>query len=179
MGLFLPCWRRCCAKEKDFTCNATEHSSSKKAKDYSWSDSVALCGSELVVSSPGVLQEEIRHPAPPATSCPTGPLYHCSQISISPAGCLEIPGERKKINAGPVPCTPLRFFIRSLSLLINFKICFRDLMSQRRHPLISPRWMCLKVLPLWSAEFKKGFKKIQFPELWSINISAPSAVLLV
>lgn len=91
---------------------------------------MALCGSELVVSSPGVLQEEIRHPAPPATSCPTGPLYHCSQISISPAGCLEIPGERKKINAGPVPCTPLRFFIRSLSLLINFKICFRDLMSQ-------------------------------------------------
>lgn len=74
-------------------------------------------------------------------------------------------------------CWPgsLWFFIRSLSLLINFKICFRDLMS---HPLISPRWTCLKVLPLWSAELKKGLK-IQFPELWSINISATSVVLLV
>lgn len=62
-------------------------------------------------------------------------------------------------------CWPgsLWFFIRSLSLLINFKICFRDLMS---HPLISPRWTCLKVLPLWSAELKKRFKN---PVSWIVK----------
>lgn len=45
-------------------------------------------------------------PPPPLT----GPLYHCSQISISPAGCLETPWETEKIDAGPLPRAPLRFF---------------------------------------------------------------------
>lgn len=77
---------------------------------------------------------------------------------------------------GPVPCTPLRFFIWSLSLLINFKICFRDLMSWRRHPPVSPRWMCLKVFPLWSAEFK-GLR-LHFPDWCSIEVFALSSFSL-
>lgn len=75
-----------------------------------------LCGSVLVAPTLGVLQGEIRHPAPPSTSCPMGPLYHCSQISISPAGCLEIPGERKKNWCLPgSPYTFEVFYLISIS----------------------------------------------------------------
>lgn len=103
--------------QTDFLYNAliffskqTKHSRSEIAKEYSQSASVALCGSKLVVSSPWVLQEEIRCPTLPTTSSLTGPPYNWSQISISPAGCLEIPGDRKKINAWPGSLNTLEVF---------------------------------------------------------------------
>lgn len=143
-------------EKKDFICNAIEHSSSERATDYSWQDFVWECVSRTYTGSSSGGDKA------------SGASFHLLSdgTSVSLQSNLNQPcwlpgntwGEKEKINVCQVPRTPLRFSIWSLSLLINFKKCLRNLMSPCQHPLISLGWICLKAFPLWSAEFKKGLK---------------------
>lgn len=89
----------------------------------SWNDSAPFWGSKLLISSAGILPNEIRPPALPTSSSPIGLPYHRSKISISPSGNTW--GQKGAQF-------PAHFKGFSFDLYLIFKICFRDLMLQRR-----------------------------------------------
>lgn len=177
MGGAFPRWRSCRVKGKGFfgflgffffTRTVVERWSGEIAEDYSPSDSVPLCGSELVVCSAGVFQVEIRNPHSSSPSTTTSSSSSSDGTSVSLQSNLNqpcrLPGNSP--GDGENRCWPAStrtfevFPFDLLSLPINLEICFRDLMSPRQHPVISPRRTRLEVPPVWSCWIHKSLQKL-------------------